>query len=266
MPIGVTLDVLRKELRAETGQALNFLLHGVQSQETQDIMLDRQQRELWDAYNWPHLRYSSDVELFKNQALYSYPAEMPFDQIDRVALATSSNLRDAVTGVVTTTWSGWIPLKHGIRALDIPPGPLPTGTPTRWDNNTTVTSGVTNSAGQLLLLPVPDFDQDQTDNQWTTMKIRLVGQAPCTSLASATDRCIIDSKAIVLFTAAEILAIQKSESAALKLTKAQNYLRKLLVNIGADKRGNFNMGGGAARIDHLARQPYANVPGIGYIP
>jgi len=116
---------------------------------------------------------------------------------------------------------------------------------------------MTNPTGMMFtLLPVPNG----------TMTIRLDGQAPCTSLTDSTSVCVIDSKAIVLFAAAEMLATMKSESAALKLTKAQNYLRKLLINNGADKRADYNMGGTHRRVDHLAVRPYANVPGIGYIP
>jgi hypothetical protein len=245
MPIGVTLDRMRVELRAETGQSINYTLHGVESQKTQDIVLDRQQRELWDAYNWEHLRIHKDVTLANGQADYSYPAEIQFDQISRINLAQSGS-------------SQWQTLTYGIRATDIPPGGAPRGTPRQWANKVAVSSaGVTDPTGMMItLLPVPNVDG---------MVMRIAGQAPCTSLNSSEARCIIDSKAIILFAAAEILATQKSESAALKLTKAQNYLRKLLINSGADKRSNYNMGG-AGRVDHLAVRPYANVPGIGYIP
>lgn len=240
--IGATLDRMRKDLRAETGQSINYLLHGTQSQQTQDIILDRQQRELWDAYAWPHLRIYRDIPIAAGQAEYSYPADMPFEQITRIAVAQVNAGR-------------WQLLSYGIRATDIPPSGAPSGTPCKWGNAVTVTAGVTNPIGQITLLPVPDG----------AMTMRIAGQAPCTDLITDGSMCIIDSKAIVLFAAAEILATQKSESAALKLTKAQNYLRKLLINSGADKRGNFNMGGGQ-RVDHLAVRPYAGVPGIDYIP
>ena len=245
MPIGVSLDRLRKELRAETGQSLNYLLHGVQSQESQDMILDRQQRELWDAYQWPHLRIWKDVTLAKGQADYNYPTELPFDQISRIALAQSGTSR-------------WQNLTYGIAPTDIPPGGAPGGVPKQWGNKVSFTSGVTNAVGMMFtLLPVPDQEG---------MVIRLSGQAPCTSLVSDTSMCIIDSKCIVLFAAAEILATQKSESAALKLTKAQNQLRKTLINQGADKRASYNMGGTHKRVDHLAVRPYAGVAGIDYIP
>jgi hypothetical protein len=241
MPIGLTLLDLRRDLRAETGQSLN-VLQGQQSQQTQDIMLDRQQRELWDAYQWPHLRYWKDTPINTGQADYNYPNDLPFDQISRIYVAQSAG-------------SQWKPLVYGIRATDIPASGPPTGTPSRWANKVIVTQGITQPESQFTLVPIPITD----------MMLRMEGQAPCTSLVQSTDRCIIDSKAIVLFAAAEILATQRSESAALKLTKAQNYLRRLLQNQGADKRSSYNMGGNH-RVDHLAVRPYAGVPGIDYIP
>ena len=75
------------------------------------------------------------------------------------------------------------------------------------------------------------------------MLIRFEGQAPLSRLVADTDKCVIDSKAIVLFAAAEMMATQKNEAASMKLTKAQNYLRRLLADQGADKRANYNMGG-----------------------
>ena len=132
MPLGVTLDVMRKQLRAETGQSLNPL-HGVQSQFTQDMILDRQQRELWDAYAWPHLLFSKDVALSSGQSDYSYPVEMPFDQIRRISVATSGS-------------SQWRDLHFGIKPTDIPPAGPKGGTPCQWANKVSVSGTVTEPA------------------------------------------------------------------------------------------------------------------------
>jgi len=242
MPVGVTLINLRRDLRAETGQSLN-VAQGVQSQATQDNQLDRQQRELWDAWSWPHLTYWGDLPISAGQAAYAYPSEMPFDQIRRIMISTDG--------------SNWSLLSYGLSAFDI--NPNATGTPRRWGNVVSVEGGVTNPVGNLLLVPTPDAD----------MTMRFEGQAPCNSLIADDDVCVLDSKAIVLFAAAEILAFQKVEAAALKLTKAQNYLRRLLINNGADKRTNYNMGGSArsSGIDHFGARPYRGyTPGIDYIP
>jgi len=51
----------------------------------------------------------------------------------------------------------------------------------------------------------------------------------------------------------------------MKLTKAQNYLRRLLADQGADKRQNYNMGGnqrGGVDPDKMTRR----VPYVDFIP
>jgi hypothetical protein len=245
MPLGVTLLELRRELRAETGTSLNPN-QGVQAQDSIDIILSRQQRELWDAYNWQHLQLWHDMPLVAGQARYDYPSAMAFDQIKRVLVA----------GTAGGTWSL---VSYGIQAHMVH-GTPPQGTPRHWRNVATVnTSGpvpITNPVGQMELLPVPASDE---------MVLRLDGQAPLSPLISPTDTCIIDSKCIVLFAAAEVMATQKSEAAPMKLTKAQNYLRRILADQGADKRANYNMGGvfrGGPDPDRRGRR----VPYTDYIP
>src|SRR5436190_20711429 len=138
MPLGVTLLDLRRELRAETGTSLNPL-QGVQAQQTLDIVIARQQRELWDAYNWQHLRSWVDMPLVSGQSTYSYPKEMAFDQISEILVSTGLNAH-------------WQPLAYGIKAHMIPRGTASLGTPLRWRNVATVdTSGpqpITNPVGQ----------------------------------------------------------------------------------------------------------------------
>ena len=242
MPLGVTLLELRRELRAETGTSMNPA-QGTQAQGSLDIVLARQQRELWDAYNWQHLKFWVDVRLENRQAVYSYPPEMAFDQITRmyVSTVTYSDPGDANSITAATHWK---PLEYGAKAYATTLGPAQLGVPTRWRNvaTVTVTSGrvVTNPVGQFELLPTPP---DFTNNPNNGLMLRLEGQAPLSPLVDDTDTCILDSKAIVLFAAAEVMATQKSEAASMKLTKAQNYLRRLLADQGADKRANYNMGG-----------------------
>jgi len=224
MPLSATLLDLRRELRAEVGASLNPA-QGTQAQDAIDLLLARQQRELWDAYNWQHLKLWVDVPLAAGQAIYEYPAEMKFEQINEIMVAASST-------------SSWVPLIYGIRPHMVHASGTQQGTPQRWRNlasvDTTGASPVTNPLGQIELLPTPSSDG---------MIMRLAGQAPLSPLIADTDKCNIDSTAIVLFAAAEMMSVQKSEGAPMKLTKAQNYLRRLLQDQGADKRTNYNMGG-----------------------
>ena len=109
MPLGVTLLDLRRELRAETGTSLNPA-QGVAAQGTIDLVLARQQMELWDAYNWQHLKIWADVPLAHSQALYSYPKQMGFDQITRIYVSTGAS-------------SNWQPLAYGVSAYMMPRTP-----------------------------------------------------------------------------------------------------------------------------------------------
>jgi len=242
VPLGVTLLELRRELRAETGTSLNPA-QGVQAQDTIDVLLARQQRELWDAYNWQHLKIWTDLPLIGTQAVYSSPKEMLFDQIVQVYIAqvTKSDVMDPQKITAATSWQ---PLTYGIKAHMVHLGPVSYGKPTRWGNVVTVNiagpAPITNPIGQFQVLPVPE---DNTTNPQQSYVLRFEGMAPISPLIAPTDSCIIDSKAIVLFAAAEMLATQKSEAAPMKLTKAQNYLRRILADQGADKRTNYNMGG-----------------------
>ena len=242
MPVGVTLLNLRRDLRAETGQSLNPA-QGVQSQETQDNQLDRQQRELWEQYEWPHLRYWVDVPAAQGQNIYDYPGSMPFDQVNRIYFAASGT-------------DSWKPLLYGLRAFDLRPN-MQAGNPVRWGNKVSVDGdGKTDPIGKVELLPVPNAGGT----------LRFEGQAPCNPLVADEDKCIIDSKVIVLFAAAEILATNKAEVAPLKLQKANQYLRRLLANQGADKRISYNMGGNYGG-DYTSRNSARrSVAGIDYIP
>src|SRR5262249_3410616 len=155
---------LRRDLRAETGTSLNPA-QGVQAQQTLDIIIDRQQRELWDAYNWPHLRYYIDVPLEKGQGIYSYPETMPFDQILNILVATDSAAQ-------------WERLDYGIRASMIRPSGPNSGTPRHWGNKVTVDPDTgTDPVGQIQIIPTPASDD---------MVMRLEGQAPLTSLVNDT--------------------------------------------------------------------------------
>jgi hypothetical protein len=258
MPLGVTLLELRRALRAETGTSLNPA-QGVQAQQSLDIILARQQRELWDAYNWQHLRNWVDLPVNEGQSRYDYPKEMSFDQITNISIATALRGNSSDPDEITSS-SSWQPLAYGIKSWMAKLGPVERGMPKRWRNVATVdTSGavpITNPVGQLEILPAPMNDD---------MMLRFDGMMPLSPLVADTDSCVIDSEAIVLFAAAEVMAMQKNEAAPMKLTKAQNYLRRLLADQGADKRANYNMGGnhrGGIDPDRSRRL----TPYIDYIP
>jgi hypothetical protein len=93
--------------------------------------------------------------------------------------------------------------------------------------------------------------------------MRWQGNAPLNPLAVDSDTCLIDSTAIVLTAAAELLGAQKNEAAALKGNKAQAYIRRLIGRAGASKRDVYALGQGSANQPTYSER---STPWLDYIP
>lgn len=233
MALGTPLSELRRQLRAEVGQSLN-VAQGVNAQGQYDLMLARQQQELWEQYEWSHLEMRVELVLSAGQEVYPYPAMMPFNAINKAWCwdGTTGSSPSPVEyqipmGVLGATGRGW-PVQN-------------------WANRVVVSGGKVNPAGALCVWPVPQ----------KAGVLVLVGQAPTNPLINDTDVAVLDDKLIVLFSAAEILAQQKSEGATLKLQKANQYLRRLLANQGGDKR-RIRVLGGAQMVEAAHTPVYSS--------
>ena len=241
MPLGVALSELRYELRAEIYSSL-LPAHGLSAVDMQNALLERTQRELWNLYAWPHLDYHVDFDLAANTQFVDFDATMPFENI--VSLWRNYN---------PSNQQPWIQLRYGFE--DSINELLHSYPPTRWRNVVTVdvASGLTQFKGQAQIWPIP--------TQLSHM--RWLGQAPLNPLKVDSDKCIIDSTAIVLTAAAELLGAQKSETAALKGNKAQAYIRRLIGRSGANKRDISAMGQG-----RMAQSTFNGgaTPYVDYIP
>ena len=217
MRVGVPLSELRYELLAETFQSLNPQ-QTTSSLSFYNYQLQRVQREQWNDIEWPHLTIYHDMPMVPGQRYYDYPPELPFDSIFRIWWPQGVN---------------WVPLDYGINPQTYAAmgGELVQAwPPRRWRNCAQYdpTSGSTQAAAQFEVWPIPPPGQPYS--------LRIEGNAPLNSLIEDTDTCVIDATLVVLFAAAEILAQQKSESASLKLQKANQYRRMLIARLGAQQR------------------------------
>jgi hypothetical protein len=241
MPLGVALSELRYELRAEIYSSL-LPAHGLSAVDMQNVLLARTQRELWNLYAWPHLSYRIDFDWPANTQFMGFDPTMPFENV--LSLWRNYNPSDQ---------QPWLQLRYGFD--DSINETLQSYPPTRWRNDVNVDSmtGLTQFAGQAQIWPIP--------TQLSHM--RWLGQAPLNPLKVDTDTCMIDSTAIVLTAAAELLGAQKSETAAMKGNKAQAYIRRLLGRLGANKRDISAMGQG-----QRAQPTYqsGSTPYLDYIP
>ena len=242
MPLNVPLSELRYELRAEIYSSL-LPAHGLSAVDMQNTILERTQRELWNLYAWPHLDYRININVPANTQYLNYDLSMPFENV--LGLWRNDN---------PSNQQPWLELRYGFE--DWINETLHSFPPTRWRNVTIVdvTSGLTEFAGQAQLWPIP--------TQATQMRWK--GQAPLNPLRIDTDKCMIDSTAIVLTAAAELLGAQKSEVASLKGNKAQAYIRRLLGRSGANKRDISALGQGSAAqpTNYSGATPYLDfIPG-----
>jgi hypothetical protein len=241
MPLGVALSDLRYELRAEIYSSL-LPAHGLSAVDMQNTILERTQRELWNLYAWPHLNYRVDFVLPANSQFVDFDPTMPFE-----------NVLGLWRNYAPNTQQPWLQLKFGFD--DWINETLASYPPVRWRNvvNVDPTSGLTQFAGQAQIWPIPTMDSNM---RWN-------GQAPLNPLKVDSDTCMIDSTAIVLTAAAELLGAQKGETAALKGQKAQAYIRRLLGRLGANKRDISALGQG-----QRAQPTYQGgaTPYLDYIP
>ena len=217
MRVGVPLSELRYELLAETFQSLTPA-QTTSSTPFYNYQLSRVQREQWNDIEWPHLTIYHDVPMVAGQRYYEYPPELPFDSIFRIWWPQGVN---------------WVPLDYGINPQTYAAmgGELVQAwPPRRWRNCATYypTTNQTHPADQFEVWPIPPADYPYS--------LRIEGNAPANDLVEDTDICVIDATLVVLFAAAEILAMQKSESASLKLQKANQYRRMLIARLGAQQR------------------------------
>lgn len=227
MALGTALSELRYQLKAETYNSL-LPAHTVSSTDMYNAILARAQRELWNLYVWPHLKYHVDIPVSAGTRYVNFVASMPFENIVEMWYNQPPQ---------------WFPMDFGFDndVFNYGGGEgYQSWPPQLWRNQVTVdgTTGLTNFNGRMELWPIP--------NQNTIL--RQEGQAPLNPLASDTDTCMIDDTAIVLTAAAELLGQQKSEVAQMKGQKAQAYIRRLLGKSGANKRRISVLGGGSSYV------------------
>lgn len=241
MPLGVALSELRYELRAEIYSSL-LPAHGLSAVDMQNVILARTQRELWNQYQWPHLDYRVDVLVPPNTQMLLYDPTMPFENVLGLWFNYDPSAQQP-----------WKRLRYGFE--DWINETLQSYPPVRWRNVVTVSpvTGLTQFSGQAQIWPVPS----------QTTHMRWQGQAPLNPLKVDTDTCMIDSTAIVLTAAAEMLGAQKSETAALKGNKAQAYIRRLIGRSGANKRDISALGQGRSGQPTYQQ---GSTPYIDYIP
>ena len=215
MAVGIQLQQLVQDLRAEAGHSLNAA-HGLNQVDTLKHLLRRTQEELWITYDWPDRMIYREVDITAGNRFVKYPQDMPFNQVNRLWAVTGTQYLPMDYQITPELLSIYNPLA-GHR-----------GWPARrWQHNV-------DDPTEFEIWPPPNQNG----------RIRMFGQKSLQPLLADTDTCTVDGVSLVMFAAAEVLARQKQEDAQIKLQKAQSFTRKLLSQQGSAKKKPFVLGGG----------------------
>lgn len=199
MARNVTLGELIDDVRAEAGHSLQANL-GAAMREVLIKIIQRQQRRLWEDYDWPFLRVEADVNVSAGQRYYDLPANLALERIEKIEFKWDTH---------------WHALEYGIGAREY----------SQFDSDNDVRSWPlyrwkAMDDGQVEVWPIPAQDSVPANTSGT---LRFSGIRNLRPLVREADRADLDDTLLVLYSAAEILAREKSADAGLKLTMAEKH-------------------------------------------
>ena len=219
--MGKQLRDMLTDLRAELGHSTN-VAHGINDRDTLIYYLDRTQQDLYRDYDWPQLIIDRDTDMVQGQRYYQYPVDLTFEDVSKLWLISDSNM--------------WISnVTYGIgpremRLYDSEAG-AQSWPPRRWQHNA--------DSGMFEIWPIPDATTTNHDG-----RLRMRGTKTVKKMVNDSDEATLPDHLIVLFCAAEILARDEAKDAQLKMTKANEVMRRHRVRQFSHKREAFVMGGG----------------------
>jgi len=202
MARGKQLQELVAQLRAETGRNQSVAV-GTSELDNLKEQLARVQEILYDEYDWPFLTVERSIDLQAGQRFYDFPTDLNYDRLNCVKFKYGNVYTDVERGITFDDYSIYDSNE------DERSSPL-----IKWDVRNTGT------IEQLEAWPVPN--EEGTLHFFGTKKLSRFTQDE--------DRADLDDRLIVLFTAAEILARQKSPDAKNKGDLANARLLKLRGN------------------------------------
>jgi hypothetical protein len=203
MARNVTLGELIDDVRAEAGHSLQANL-GTAMREVLIKIIQRQQRRLWEDYDWTFLRVNRDVAVQAGQRYYDIPTDLSLERIERVEFKYGDR---------------WLVMQHGIGREQLDQHDSDKGIRAfpveRWaeyENN------------QVEFWPIPS----QNGSVATASDIvRFTGIRKLRPLVQEGDRADLDDTLLVLYSAAEVLAREKSADAGLKLQLAEKHYARI---------------------------------------
>lgn len=200
MARGVTFQQLIHKLRAETGRSTS-LAQGAQELDHLKQILQRTQEDLYDRYDWEFKNITRDESMVAGSRYYTLDSDLSFDNVSYCVCQPSNG-------------ESWYDVAYGIdehlyNILDSDQDEREEWV-RHWDQY---------EGNQYEVWPIP-ATSDAT--------LRFRGKKVLSALVADSDTADLDDQLIVLHAAAELLAPDDGELAALKLKMAERRLATLL--------------------------------------
>ena len=232
-----SLGQLVTNLRYEVGHSSSPAA-GINIRDQFVYLLNRAQEELSFEFDFPGLQVDRDVYITVGARYYNYPADMPFENVDKVWLIWNTVYGELIYGIGPEQFTLYNSIEHQ-RSWPIE----------RWMHNA--------DNNLVEVWPIASEAPAATGANQAAL-IRFRGSRLIPQMVDDADQCLLPATLIVLWAAAELLAREQDAGAELKLKKANEYLRRYKLNQTTHKRHPFIMGGGGR-----GREPR---PGLDYIP
>lgn len=215
MARGTTLENLLTQYRAACRLSLNPA-HNQGVREAQIDHIQRVQSDLWDGFDWPHLRVRRDYPVQQGQRYYAPPSDMLIDRVEHMEFRTDGIWRRLGTKIgaaeFAVTDSELDQQSWPVRAWQIHEGE------------------------DVEIWPITNRDADAPTLDGY---LRFIGIRNLAPLVADADRADLDDKCIILYCAAEYLAGTGGKDAQFKLDKANARLAKLRGELTPTR--SFNM-------------------------
>jgi len=229
MARNVSLGVLIDDLRAEAGHSLQANL-GIQMRDVLIKILQRQQRRLWEDYDWTFLRVQRDVAVATGQRYYNFPSDLTLERLERVEFKYGDR---------------WLPMSYGIGRRE-----YDTHDSDRDVRSFPVERWKEHDNDQVEIWPIPSQNGSTAT---TTNVLRFAGIRKLRPLVSEANLADLDDTLLVLYSAAEILAREKSSDARLKLEMAEAHYKRLKARNA--KSETFSLADGAGTPGRMPQGP-----------
>lgn len=230
MRSGVAFSTVLNEVRLETGKSTSAT-HSTYDDDTVKQIIKREYRYLGQKYRWPLRHEEEEITLVASTATYTWPADINPAFVDEVWYQEGDI---------------WVPMKHGIgrRERSIFDSSETSWPPQRYEFQPDPGDGTYT----IEVWPVPD--QAGT--------IRISGQEKIVDLSNDADVVLIDADALVLRSAAQLLARKGDPRAAYLANQAEAHINAILRNMTTGIGDDISWTGR----DHAAQ----GVPWVDFIP